>query len=75
MLSTCFVDKVPMLIDTDGIMLALASLIFTTLVWLGWMIYTKFTLTPGCGVAMVTTYVTWVICQFMLDLTAPAAHE
>ena len=39
MLSTCFVDKVPMLLDTDGIMHALASLLFTALVWLGWMVY------------------------------------
>ena len=39
------------------------------------MMSTGFTLTPGCGVAMITTYITWLICQFMLDFAAPSAHE
>ena len=47
----------------------------STLIWIVWMMSTGFTLTPGCGVAMITTYITWLICQFMLDFAAPSAHE
>jgi len=65
----------PVLIDTAGIMTALMSLIVTTVIWLIYMHLTKWVLTPGVGFAMLTTYGTWLICQFMFDLFSPHAHE
>lgn len=65
----------PVLIDTAGIMTALFSLIVTTTIWMLYMVCTKWVLTPGIGFSMLTTYGTWLICQFMFDLFAPSAHE
>jgi K+-dependent Na+/Ca+ exchanger-like protein len=73
LLACCFFG--PVIIDTDGIMTALFSLIVTTVIWIVYMMCTSWTLTPGVGFSMLTTYGTWLICQFMFDLFAPKAHE
>jgi Ca2+/Na+ antiporter len=62
-------------IDTSGIVVALFSLIITTLMWFGYMSATKWVLTPGVGLTMLTTYATWLLCQLILDMFAPQAHE
>jgi Ca2+/Na+ antiporter len=63
------------MIDTTGILAALFSLIVTTIAWFGYMSATKWVLTPGVGLTMLTTYGTWLICQLILDIFSPEAHE
>lgn len=62
-------------IDTSGIVVALFSLIATTGAWFLYMCATKWVLTPGIGLTMLTTYGTWLLAQLILDMFSPEAHE
>lgn len=73
-LSTAVVFGRAEIIDTNGIMTALISLIITTALWFAYMSMNKWVLTPGIGFTMLTTYATWLICQLIVSTRHNRQH-